>query len=113
MRTICFPYFIQTAIYDDSEQKLQMADFINWRYPLNRQMVIEILPWIAELCTIGKITREERNELAKLLQHIPDDEAENKFKEAINGLARICPCTQIRTIQMMMNRKEVNNVHLG
>lgn len=91
-----------------------MAKFIFRRLLLNRNDVVSILPWIAELYSTGKITKEERNVFVKMLQQIPNDEAEREFKEAINCLARICPCTQIRAIQSLMNGEEdTNNVHLG
>lgn len=78
---------------------------------MNRKTVVAILPYIAELFTSGLITREERNEFVKLLQQIPDAKAENEFKRGINELARISPCSQLRTIQRMMNGEEANDVH--
>lgn len=88
-----------------------MAKFIFGGPKLNRKMVVELLPYIAELFATGIITKEERNEFVKLLQQIPNAEAEQEFKRGINELARIAPCRLLRTIQRMMNGEEANDVH--
>lgn len=80
---------------------------------MNRKTVTEILPYIAELFTVGIITKDERNEFSRLLMQIPNAEAEMKFKERINGLARICPHRLIYAIRSLMNGEEEANVHLG